>query len=126
MLKMRKPKSVEEYIKSFPKEVQEKLREIRATLKEVAPNAVEKIKWGSPVFEEQRILFSYNAFKTHLNFMPTRSSLKPFRNELTEYKTGLDTIQFPYDKPLPKTLIKKIAVYRRNDVLENGALWMQQ
>lgn len=73
-----KPTTVTEYINAAPKEAQKKLREIRAILKKVAPNATEALKWGSPVFEEDRILFAYSAFKSHLNFMPTRSSIKPF------------------------------------------------
>ena len=119
-----KPTTVEEYIKAAPKEAQEKLREIRDILKKVAPNATEALKWGAPVFEEKRILFAYTAFKSHLNFMPTQSSLEPFKKELADYKTGKDTIQFPYGKPLPKMLIRKIAAYRAKDVRENDARWM--
>lgn len=118
-----KPKTVDEYIEAAPKEAQAKLREIRAILKEVAPAAKETIKWGYPVLEEERILFSFSAFKNHLNFMPTRSTLGQFEEELKDYKTGRDTIQFPYDKPLPKALIKKIAKFRIKEVHE-GALWM--
>jgi uncharacterized protein YdhG (YjbR/CyaY superfamily) len=119
-----KASTIEEYIKTAPKEAQAKLREIRAILKEVAPNATEAIKWGSPVFEEKRILFAFTAHKSHLNFMPTHSSMVPFQKELEKYTTGKDTIQFPYDKPLPKALIKKIAKYRWRDVMENDARWM--
>lgn len=119
-----KPSTVAEYINAAPKEAQGKLNEIRAILKKVAPNATEAIKWGSPVFEEKRILFAYSAFKSHLNFMPTRSSLKPFEKELSAYTTGKDTIQFPYNKPLPKGLIRRIAAFRAKDVRENDARWM--
>ena len=119
-----KPKTVDEYINAAPVEAQEKLTEIRSILKQVAPKATEAIKWGSPVFEEKRILFAYTAFKSHLNFMPTRRTLDYFKKELKEYKTGQDTIQFPYDKPLPKTLIRKIALHRAKDVKENDARWM--
>jgi uncharacterized protein YdhG (YjbR/CyaY superfamily) len=121
---MLKPKTVDEYIDYAPEEAQDKLREIRAILKKVVPNATEALKWGSPVFEEKRILFAYAAFKSHLNFMPTHSSMEPFKAELEKYTTGKDTIQFPYDKPLPKTLIRKIAAYRVKDVRENDARWM--
>ncbi len=107
-----KPTTVPEYINAAAPAARKKLREIRAILKKVAPKATETLKWGSPVFEEKRILFSYSAFKSHLNFMPTRSSITPFKDLLTDYKTGKDTIQFPYDKPLPKTLIRKIATFR--------------
>ena len=119
-----KPTTVTEYINAAPKEARQKLRELRAILKKVAPKAKEAIKWGSPVLEEKRILFAYTAHKSHLNFMPTHSSLAPFKEELKEYNTGKDTIQFPYDKPLPKQLIRKIATYRAKDVRERGALWM--
>lgn len=119
-----KAKTIDGYIDDAPKEAQKKLKEIRSILKKVAPKATEALKWGTPVFEENRILFAFAAFKSHLNFMPTQSSLKPFEKELAEYKTGKDTIQFPYDKPLPKALIRKIASYRAWDVRENDARWM--
>ncbi|MBK9014024.1 MAG: DUF1801 domain-containing protein [Saprospiraceae bacterium] len=119
-----KPTTVDQYIIAAPPDAQEKLLEIRSILKAVAPDAVEQIKWGQPVLEQQRILFSFSAFKSHLNFMPTGQSMSPFQAELAGYKTGKDTIQFPYDKPLPKALIQKIAAHRLKDVLENDAKWM--
>ena len=126
IIPMMKPKTVDEYIDAAPQEAQPHLRELRTILRKVAPDATEGLKWGSPVFEEKRILFAYTAHKNHLNFMPTRSSLEPFTKELGEYITGKDTIQFPYDKPLPKALICKIAEFRARDVRENNALWMGQ
>lgn len=119
-----KPKTVDEYIEAAPGEAQEKLREIRAILKKVAPDAKEAVKWGYPVFEEGRILFSYSAHKSHLNFMPTGPAMEPFKEELAKFKTGRETIQFPYDKPLPKALIRKIASFRAKQVRESDARWM--
>lgn len=121
---MAKPTTVTEYINDSPKEARKHLREIRAILKKVAPKATEAIKWGVPVFEEKRILFAYGAFKSHLNFMPTPSAIKAFKKELAKYVIGKGSIQFPYDEPLPKTLIRKIAIYRAKDVRENDAKWM--
>ncbi len=121
---MPKPTTIDEYINAAPEQGQAMLRRIYTILKEIAPNATEAIKWGSPVLIEKRILFAFIAYKAHMNFMPTESSLLPFADELKEYKTGKDTIQFPYDKPLPEALIRKIAEYRAKDVRENGALWM--
>ncbi|NEU07613.1 DUF1801 domain-containing protein [Flavihumibacter sp. R14] len=119
-----KPATVDEYMAAAPKQAQEKLEELRHILKEVAPDATEVLKWGSPVFEEKRILFAYSAFKSHLNFMPTRTTIDSFREELADYTSGKDTIQFPYDQPLPRELIRKIAHYRARDVRENNARWM--
>ena len=89
-----KPTTVDQYIEAAPTEAQEKLREIRAILKKVAPGAKEILKWGSPVFEEGRILFSYSAHKSHLNFSPTGPAMEPFQEELAKLKTGKDTINF--------------------------------
>lgn len=119
-----KPTTVDGYIQAAPEQAQDKLREIRAILKKVAPKAAETLKWGSPVFEEGRILFSYSAHKSHLNFSPTGPAMEPFREELATFKTGKDTIQFPYDKPLPKGLIRRIAAYRARQVREDDARWM--
>lgn len=119
-----KPTTIDEYIAAAPMQAQEKLHEIRAILKEVAPNAKEAIKWGQPVMEEKRILFAFSAHKSHLNFMPTRSTVDVFREELTGYTTGKDTIQLPYNQPLPKELIIKIAAHRVWDVRENDSHWM--
>src|SRR5688572_33303904 len=97
---------------------------MRAILKSTAPGAKEGLKWGSPVFEERRILFAFAAFRSHLGFMPTPSAMKPFRKELAKYKTGKGSIQFPYDKPLPKALIRRIAARRVKELREKDIRWM--
>jgi uncharacterized protein YdhG (YjbR/CyaY superfamily) len=119
-----KPATVDEYIKVAPPKARGKLRELRALLKSTAPKAKETLKWGSPVFEEARILFAYAAFSTHLNFMPTPSAMRPFKKELAKFTTGKGTIQLPYDKPLPKALIRKIAAFRVNELHEKDVRWM--
>lgn len=120
----KRPATIAEYIRSAPKEAQKNLRELYAILKQVAPKAAEGLRWGSPIFEEKRILSLFTAYRSHLNFMPTHPSLKPFKKELAAYSTGKDTIQFPHDKPLPKALIRKIAAFRVRQVREHDARWM--
>lgn len=90
----------------------------------MAPDAQEAIKWNSAVFEEGRILFAFSAHSKHINFVPTPASLEPFRKELEGHTVGRISLQLPYDKPLPKTLIRKIAKHRLKDVRENDARWM--
>jgi uncharacterized protein YdhG (YjbR/CyaY superfamily) len=119
-----KPTTIDEYIDAAPEKAREKLRELRALLKEVAPDAHEAMKWGNPVFEDKRILFAFAAYKDHLNFMPTPSALEPFRELLADFKIGGSSVQLPYDKPLPKALLRKIATFRVKDVKENDARWM--
>jgi uncharacterized protein YdhG (YjbR/CyaY superfamily) len=119
-----KPITVNEYIDAAPERAKHHLLRIRSLLKTVAPDAMETLKWGQPVLEETRILFSYAAYTKHLNFVPTGPAIRPFEEELGEYKTGKDSIQFPYDRPLPEELILKIAAYRAEQVRENDARWM--
>lgn len=119
-----KPTTVDEYIDAASTEAQTHLRSLRAILKDVAPGATETLKWGMPVFEEGRILFAYAAHKAHLSFTPTAPAMEPFKEELAGYKIGKDSIQFPYDRPLPDALIRKVAAYRASDVRENDARWM--
>jgi len=80
-----KPKPVDEYIKVAPEKAQEKLKEMRALLSNVAPKANKGLKWGKPVFESKTILFAYSAHKSHLSFIPTGSALRPFEEELSGY-----------------------------------------
>lgn len=116
--------TIDEYIANAPEIAKEKLIRIREILRKVAPESIESIKWGNPVMEENRILFAFAAFKDHINFMPTPSSMEPFAEELKSFKTGKGTIQFAYDKPLPEDLLLRIAMYRAKDVRENDARWM--
>jgi len=119
-----KPRTITEYIDAAPDVARKSLREIYAILRKSAPDATEAIKWGSPVFEENRILFAFAAFKSHLNFMPTPSAMLPFRDELAKFRTGKGSIQFPYDKPLPKGLITRIAKFRVRELREKDVRWM--
>lgn len=87
-----KPKNVQEYIDATSPEAKEKLLELRAILKEAAPDAEEKLKWGIPVIERKRILFSYAAYKSHLNFTPTKPSLEPLKDELEGPRTQFTSL----------------------------------
>jgi uncharacterized protein YdhG (YjbR/CyaY superfamily) len=120
----RRPNTISEYIDSAPPQGKVHLRKLYDLLKRVAPGATEAIKWGSPVFEDRRILFAFSAHKAHINFAPTPAAMEPFRNELAKYKTGKGTLQIPYDKPIPDALVRKIALFRVKDVRENDARWM--
>jgi uncharacterized protein YdhG (YjbR/CyaY superfamily) len=76
------------------------------------------------VFEERRILFAFSAHTAHISFAPTPAAMKPFRDELAKHKTGKETLQIPYGRPILEALVRKIALYRVKDVRENEARWM--
>lgn len=121
----KKPTTIAEYILAAPSEGQPYLRQLYAILKSVAPDAEEAIKWGSPFFVEPRFVFAFSAHKTHLNFAPTAAALEHFRKELEKHKTTKNFLQVPYNKPLPETLICKIAQYSLKLVREreDDAFW---
>lgn len=107
----KRPTTIDEYIRAAPREGQPHLRRLHAILKSVAPQAGEAIKWGTPFFVEPRFLFSFSAFKAHLNFAPTAAAMKAFRKELKAHNTTEHMLQVSYDEPLPEDLIRRMAGY---------------
>ena len=121
--KKKKPKDVNEYIGAAPKEARKKLKEMRACIRKAAPGALESLKYGLPAFSYKRILVIYAAHTNHIGFYPTPSAVKAFTRELKEYATAKGSIQFPLEKPLPLTLIKKITEFRVKESVEKDGKW---
>jgi len=105
-------KSIDDYISGFPVEVQYLLQQVRLKIKELAPRAKEAISYGIPTFKLNGNLVHFAAFKNHIGLYPTPSGLEEFEKELSPYKQGKGSVQFPLDKPLPLDLIGKIVAYR--------------
>jgi uncharacterized protein YdhG (YjbR/CyaY superfamily) len=112
MEKSRSSRSIDDYIKTFPKDVQEKLQALRKTIKKAAPGAEETISYGIPTFDLGGHLVHFAAYKKHIGFYPTSSGIRAFKKELSLYKTSKGTVQFPVDKPLPLALIARIVKFR--------------
>ncbi len=112
--------SVDEYIGTFPKDVQKILKQIRATIKAAAPGAREKISYEIAAFElNGRNLIHYAAWKTHIAVYPIPSGSEAFNKQIAQYADGKGTLKFPLDKPMPLKLITKIIKYRVADNLKN-------
>ena len=118
-----KPKDIDQYIAAAPKDAQKKLREMRKCIRDAAPGVVESLKWSMPAFSYKRILVTFAAFKHHIGFYPTPSALEAFAGKLSKYVTGPGSIQFPLDKPLPLSLIKKITAFRVKESLQQDKKW---
>lgn len=116
---MPKPKTITEYINSFPKEVQPKLRQLRAAVLAAAPGAREDIKWSMPAFSYKRILVCFAAYKNHIGFYPGTTSVEAFEKDLEKFNHSKGSIQFPLDKPMPVALVKKIIKFRVKEDKEN-------
>jgi len=116
---MNKYKTIDEYISSFPQSTQLFLNNIKKTIKEVVPEALETISYGMPTFKLKKNLIHFAAYKHHIGIYPTPSGVEVFKKELKEYKTSKGAIQFPLNKPIPLDLIRRIVKYRRNEVLND-------
>jgi uncharacterized protein YdhG (YjbR/CyaY superfamily) len=113
------PGSIDEYIASFPKEIQEKLNELRYAIKSVAPEASEKISWQMPTFVLNGNLVHFAAFKKHIGFYPGSNAIITFEKDLSEYNYSKGAIQFPIDKILPIGLVKRIVKFRVKENIQN-------
>ena len=105
-------KSIDEYIASFPQDIQKALTGLRATIRAAAPKAEEKISYGMPAFALQGNLVYFAAFKNHIGFFPTSSGIRAFKRDLAAYELSKGTVRFLYGKPLPLRLIGRIVRFR--------------
>ncbi|KUJ59651.1 hypothetical protein AR687_22230 [Flavobacteriaceae bacterium CRH] len=111
-METKKPENINEYIGGFPNEVQEILEKIRDTIQKAAPDAKEKISYSMPAFEQKGIVVYFAAFKNHIGLYALPSGHEAFKEELSKYKTGKGSVQFPLNKPMPFDLITKIVKFR--------------
>jgi uncharacterized protein YdhG (YjbR/CyaY superfamily) len=114
------PKTIDEYIASFPREIREILEKIRTTIRKAAPEAEEAIKYQMPTFTLKGNLVHFAAFKKHIGFYPTPTGTKEFQKELSVYKGGKGSVRFPLDKPIPFDLISEIVKFRVKENLERA------
>lgn len=109
---------IETYIQQFPDSVQEILRNIRKLVKDNAPEAEESFAYKMPAYKtNKKPLVYFAAFKNHIGFYATPSGHSEFQDELSKYKQGKGSVQFPLDQPIPYKLIEKIVKFR---VTENN------
>jgi uncharacterized protein YdhG (YjbR/CyaY superfamily) len=106
---------IDNYIASFPKNTQKLLDQLRKTIRKAAPEAEEVISYQMPAFRLHKILVYFAGYKNHIGFYPGASGIEAFKKELTDYKGGKGSVQFPLDKPLPLGLIAKIVKFRVNE-----------
>ena len=114
------PKTIDEYIALFPKDVQEMLEKIRVTIKKAAPSAEETINYQMPTFTLKGNLVHFAAYKGHIGFYPTPTGIENFKKELSVYEGAKGSVKFPLDKPIPYGLIGKIVKFRVKENLERA------
>ncbi|OSY87567.1 hypothetical protein WH52_10720 [Tenacibaculum holothuriorum] len=111
-------KSVTDYINAQPEQTKKALLEIKECILEVEPNATELLNYNIPAYalvengkREQQIMIA--GYKKHVGLYPHPTTMEKFESELTEYKRGKGSVQFPLGKPLPIELIIRMIKYRK-------------
>jgi uncharacterized protein YdhG (YjbR/CyaY superfamily) len=114
---MKPVKNVDEYIAQAPKEVQDKLQELRAVIRTTAPGAEERISYGMPYYDYKGRLVYFQLWKKHIGFYVPTPVVEEHQSELKGYETTKATVRFPLDEQLPLALIEKLvqARVRKND-----------
>lgn len=109
----RSPKTVNEYLARVPEPARTTLNKIRAVIRSAAPpEATEAISYGMPAFKHNGVLVWFAAFSNHCSIFPTASVIDALRDELRGFRISKGTVQFPTDKPLPASLVKKMVKLR--------------
>ena len=115
------PTTTDEYITGFPEDIQLILNQVRAIIKEATPEAEESIAYGMPAYKlKGKPLVYFAGFKNHIGFYATPSGHAEFAKELSKYKQGKGSVQFPLDQPIPYELIAQIVAFRVFENLEKG------
>jgi uncharacterized protein YdhG (YjbR/CyaY superfamily) len=115
-----KPGTVDEYIAGFPREVQQILEKIRATVRRAAPGAEETISYRIPSYTLKGKLVYFAGFKKHIGFYPRVTGISKFKRELSKYEGAKGSVKFPLEMPVPLSLIRKIVKFRVKENLERA------
>lgn len=115
---MEKVNNVDEYLAGFPAEVREAMQQVRAAIKTAAPEAEETIAYAMPAYRLNGPLVYFAGYKNHVGFYATPTGHEAFGEELSRYRQGKGSVQFPLDEPMPLDLIARIVKFR---VAENLA-----
>jgi uncharacterized protein YdhG (YjbR/CyaY superfamily) len=109
--------SIDEYIADFPPETQILLQEVRAIIAKAAPEATETISYAIPTFDlAGKHLVHFAGYAKHIGFYPVPSAMTAFKEELSPYRRGKGSAQFPLNQPLPTDLMRKIVEYRVHEI----------
>lgn len=104
--------SIDEYISICPADIRPVLEKLREVIRAAAPEAIEKISYRMPAFEQNGILVYFAAQKNHIGFYPTSEGIENFKDELSVYGLSKGTVRFPADQPIPYDLISRIVKHR--------------
>ncbi|HET6878776.1 MAG TPA: DUF1801 domain-containing protein [Pirellulales bacterium] len=109
---------IDEYLAALDEPKRGTLQRLRQTILSIIPDAEECISYGMPAFRMHgKVIAGFAAFKNHLTYVPHSGSvLDKLPDELANYATTKSAVRFAVDKPLPKSLVKKLIAVRLAEV----------
>jgi uncharacterized protein YdhG (YjbR/CyaY superfamily) len=114
-------KTIDEYVKAFPEDVQGILERIRQTIRKAAPEAVETISYQMPTFKlNGKYLVYFAAYEHHIGFYPLPLGNEALK-ELAPYQGAKGAVRFPIDEPIPYDLVKKLVMFRLKENQKNAS-----
>ena len=110
--------TIDEYLAVVPEPARTTLEKMRAAIRSAVPEAAEGISYGMPTFKYRgKGLVAIAAFKKHCSLFPMSGAvIEKFKGELEGFHTSKGTLQFPAEKPLSATLMKKIIKARMAEI----------
>ncbi len=106
------PQDIDGYIAACPRDIQAKMRKLRAAIRRAAPGAIEAISYSMPAFKLHGPLVYFATFKRHIGFYPGPAALRTFTRELAGYETSGGTVRFYFDEPVPYAVVTEIVRFR--------------
>lgn len=109
---------IRDYFAALPPKSRQRMKEMRAIIKAVAPTATEIFAYRIPGFRlDGKVFVYYAAFREHTSLYPMGAGIRrTHAASLAGYKMSTGTIQFPLDKPLPVALVKRLVKARAAEV----------
>jgi len=110
------PEEVDAYLAELSDDVRAVLEELRAAIRQTAPDCTERVSYGIPIFRLHRDLVGISAHRDHCSLHSMSPSLmKAMADELTDFSVSGATIHFTPDAPLPKELVVRIVQERMRE-----------
>ena len=116
-------RSVDEYIRAQPKDVQPVLRRVRSIIRKAVPGAVEVISYQLPAYKlaEGPGVLCFAGWKEHYSLYPASDELvAAFKGALLPYRASKGTLRFPLSEPVPVKLIERVAKFRAKEAMRRA------
>ena len=112
------------HLATLPQPQRDTLAALRATLRDLLPDAEECISYNMPCFKvDGAAVAGFDGFKKHCSYFPHSGNVVGQVSGIPAWCTvaSRGTLQFPVDRPLPKALVRKLVRARLAEIAAKQA-----